>query len=896
MRQALRLELRMALRFALAVLCTLWIAAAAPPANADVPQLVHFRGGLTDALGEAIHCPSVADCPSGAVSVTFRLYGQPLGGAPAWEETHSSVAVAQGAFDVILGIQTPLDAEVLDLATAYLGMEVNETGELSPRQVLVGSPYAVWAQRSVESSAADDAAHLGGVEAGQYVTLDAVGGLCVTDDELDAVLVEAAFLTDADLTSWLADNGYEPGSTGVSAEDVEPIVQALLDAQGYQAGAHFSGAWDDVTDKPAFAALATSGAWEDVAGKPEWAAVALSGSFNDLLEVPSWHAVAFSGSYDDLSDTPSLAAIATSGSWDDLGEVPDDLADGDDDTQLTEAEVDDMVANNGYLAPGDPLDQSNMPANGLNEVSNGLISNQFIDSVASIAQPVPIPDNNPGGVVVFLNFPDIGVAEKLDVTVDLDNSDPTNLAVWLTDPDGVNYALYCGEAYPSGADPELAGATCDGTATAGVTGSWPDPAPSLTGDLTSWVGRNPTGQWTLSVKDSGFLNNADDGAVLAFTIDIRTLSSKKVVVDGDLIVTGTVSGSGGLTVDGDLDLSGNELTNARLQVANAPPSACGPANVGAIYFDIDELVIKVCDGTDWLGVAAGICGDGKVQGAENCDDNNVENGDGCNTACQPETGFICSGFPSQCIAICGDGLIAGSEACDDGDGSDGDGCDSACELESGWSCGGEPSACTAVCGDGARLGDEECDDGDLATGDGCSGLCVVESGWDCDAPLGATSTCDEICGDGLQVGSEQCDDNNTIECDGCSSTCVPGPQGTAYQGVCLVAKLLTSEADTVPAGCSAYTPGKLWGQADWEWICNTFSGPLGYPETACGSIDTDPDGGRCNNYAALTSWEPNTGPDVWVHSGAFTWDPNNGSGASCQILSANPSIVVYACQ
>ena len=52
----------------------------------------------------------------------------------------------------------------------------------------------------------------------------------------------------------------------------------------------------------------------------------------------------FSGSYADLSDRPDLF----SGRFADLIEVPAGLSDGDDDTQLTEDQVDEMVADNGY--------------------------------------------------------------------------------------------------------------------------------------------------------------------------------------------------------------------------------------------------------------------------------------------------------------------------------------------------------------------------------------------------------------------------------------------------------------------------------------------------------------------------------------------------------------------
>lgn len=43
------------------------------------------------------------------------------------------------------------------------------------------------------------------------------------------------------------------------------------------------------------------------------------------------------------------------------------------------------------------------------------------------------------------------------------------------------------------------------------------------------------------------------------------------------------------------------------------------------------------------------CGDGLVAGAEACDDQNQNSGDGCSSSCSIEDGFICSDEPSVCI-------------------------------------------------------------------------------------------------------------------------------------------------------------------------------------------------------------------------------------------------------
>jgi hypothetical protein len=60
--------------------------------------------------------------------------------------------------------------------------------------------------------------------------------------------------------------------------------------------------------------------------------------------------------------------------------------------------------------------------------------------------------------------------------------------------------------------------------------------------------------------------------------------------------------------------------------------------------------------------------------------------------------------------------------CDDGNMNSGDGCSASCKVEPGWRCGGgtrtKPDSCTEVCGDGLNLGRYQCDDGNSKYGDG----------------------------------------------------------------------------------------------------------------------------------------------------------------------------------
>lgn len=119
------------------------------------------------------------------------------------------------------------------------------------------------------------------------------------------------------------------------------------------------------------------------------------------------------------------------------------------------------------------------------------------------------------------------------------------------------------------------------------------------------------------------------------------------------------------------------------------------------------------------------CGNGLIQGTEQCDDGNQIDNDFCRNSC--------------ILARCGDSIVQGAEQCDTGGASAT--CTSTCQNR------------PAACGDGYVQGTEQCDDGNLANGDGC------------------TSTCTTICGDGFRKGSEPCDDGNAVDTDSCRNNC-----------------------------------------------------------------------------------------------------------------------------
>ncbi len=145
------------------------------------------------------------------------------------------------------------------------------------------------------------------------------------------------------------------------------------------------------------------------------------------------------------------------------------------------------------------------------------------------------------------------------------------------------------------------------------------------------------------------------------------------------------------------------------------------------------------------------CGNNIPDIAEECDDGNTVNGDGCSNICLNE-GSAMGG------SVCGNGSVGRGEDCDDGS----VGCSSIC-LHTG-----SHPAPFSLCGNNVREVGEACDDGNLTSGDGCSDRCLLEGTPPCRS--GGPAIC---CGNGdaVQAG-EACDDHNINNSDGCSSRCL----------------------------------------------------------------------------------------------------------------------------
>ncbi|RKZ29692.1 hypothetical protein DRQ33_08565, partial [bacterium] len=146
-----------------------------------IPHQMNYQGKITDASGVAI---------DGTVSITFSIYDVESGGTALWTETHPSVLVNKGLFDVILGGITPIE---LDFDTDYWIEITVESEVLTPRIPLKSVGYAYRAEvadSTIISSQSYDAIF---ADTAGYVHWDSIGGIpgdIADGDDMDTLIAD----------------------------------------------------------------------------------------------------------------------------------------------------------------------------------------------------------------------------------------------------------------------------------------------------------------------------------------------------------------------------------------------------------------------------------------------------------------------------------------------------------------------------------------------------------------------------------------------------------------------------------------------------------------------------------------------------------------------------------
>ncbi|MCB9738547.1 MAG: DUF4215 domain-containing protein [Deltaproteobacteria bacterium] len=260
-------------------------------------------------------------------------------------------------------------------------------------------------------------------------------------------------------------------------------------------------------------------------------------------------------------------------------------------------------------------------AEGATKLLGGMLGNAFTDTVAGGAG-MAIPDNSGATASSEVKLPALGKATAVRVHLQLAN---TNLgavkAVLLPPGDkkvGITLCDPCGDKDAKALDT-----------------IFPDKTAPKSGDFAALAGVEVEGSWTLVVTDTEFcikqapgnatlcdLDAKTDGSIVAFSVGVDTVAANKV-------------GLGGLL---------------QLQRAAAAPADCDGFLVGAIYYDTTVGGPRYCDGKAWRTLAD-TCGNGIVEGTEECDDGNNADGDGCSSTCVAAYGAVKTKPGKSCLDI-----------------------------------------------------------------------------------------------------------------------------------------------------------------------------------------------------------------------------------------------------
>ena len=195
------------------------------------------------------------------------------------------------------------------------------------------------------------------------------------------------------------------------------------------------------------------------------------------------------------------------------------------------------------------LDPTALPHDGLNEISNNMLTNQFIYTQSAPVKKVLIPDNQGTEAVSNITFPNIGTAQTLEIKVAVENTDLSKVSLVLLPPDDKKTGwVLC--------DP------CGAKDAKKYNKTFSPKVPPLAQKgggkkIDAFIGTNLQGLWTLKAKDTSFCivqvpGNAiycntktkKDGWITDWSIKMQYVSNKKVAVNGNMDASGGITSAG----------------------------------------------------------------------------------------------------------------------------------------------------------------------------------------------------------------------------------------------------------------------------------------------------------------------------------------------------------------
>ncbi len=224
---------------------------------------------------------------------------------------------------------------------------------------------------------------------------------------------------------------------------------------------------------------------------------------------------------------------------------------------------------------------------------------------------------------------------------------------------------------------------------------------SKTGDTPILADQSKPAPTKLDMTGDGVID--DRGWLVLGNFDVKTGETVTVTVKGG---TKGYTLADAVMMNCNMTVLGDGPTSCMMPVCAPPAPGCEYVRDSAV--DANGCPLRPCGELKCNTTVAAVCGNGKIEGKETCDDANRNSNDGCSSQCTKEfcgdnirnndPNEQCDGKASvqqnevcnaQCkIEFCGDGVIQpAKESCDDGNAMTGDGCDAQCKTEKQAPCG-----------------------------------------------------------------------------------------------------------------------------------------------------------------------------------------------------------------
>jgi hypothetical protein len=147
---------------------------------ATVPQQINYQGFLADSSGNPVS--------DGNYTMSFDIYNMSSGGDPLWSESQT-VTVKDGVYNVILGQSgNPINPDIFD-GDRYLGVTIGTDAEMTPRQKLTATAYAM---KAAKADSVSDGAVTSVMLANGAVDADKVADNAITSAKIADSTITAA--------------------------------------------------------------------------------------------------------------------------------------------------------------------------------------------------------------------------------------------------------------------------------------------------------------------------------------------------------------------------------------------------------------------------------------------------------------------------------------------------------------------------------------------------------------------------------------------------------------------------------------------------------------------------------------------------------------------------------